>query len=207
MVCFFYLLVVFRTTKTDYWTAISYYATYMCKLVVIGSLYGVLHCNFYLLLLQEMAGNWTANQSSKARVKDLQRANVCYGDVTRPSPDYKETKSSVCPIQSPLTRPATGKSHQGGAAKPSQQAFGRNLSSQYCRQFSSPEAFPSYNSPASRVTIHYSNVTGLQDGNNNFMHIEVMHPSDRKRHPTAPSRVDVPLHPGSRKGKTGGGGP
>uniref|UniRef100_A0A8C9Y8T4 Receptor-interacting serine-threonine kinase 3 n=1 Tax=Sander lucioperca TaxID=283035 RepID=A0A8C9Y8T4_SANLU len=65
------------------------------------------------------------------------------------------------------------------------------------RQFSSPDTFQ----------IHLCNVTGFQHGNNNTMHIQVMDTSDRKRHPTAPSRVDLPPpHPGSWKDKTGGVG-
>ncbi|KAA8582667.1 hypothetical protein FQN60_006338 [Etheostoma spectabile] len=71
------------------------------------------------------------------------------------------------------------------------------------RQFSSPDTFLCH--PAPGFQIQLCNVTGLQHGNNNTMNIEFIDPSDRKRHPTAPSRVDLPPpHPGSWKDKTGG---
>ncbi|XP_032400268.1 receptor-interacting serine/threonine-protein kinase 3 isoform X2 [Etheostoma spectabile] len=143
--------------------------------------------------IQEMAGGCTATQTDNARVKDLpsvRPANVCY-------------KSSVCPIGSSMPSPSTGRSTQSRTAKPPQPAFRPNLSSQYHRQFSSPDTFLCH--PAPGFQIQLCNVTGLQHGNNNTMNIEFIDPSDRKRHPTAPSRVDLPPpHPGSWKDKTGG---
>ncbi|XP_078132408.1 receptor-interacting serine/threonine-protein kinase 3 isoform X1 [Sander vitreus] len=137
--------------------------------------------------IQEMASGCTANQTDNARVKDPPEfgpASVYY-------------KSSVCPIGSPLPSSSTWRSTESSTAKPPQASLRPNLSSQYHRQFSIPDTFQ----------IHLCNVTGFQHGNNNTMHIQVMDPSDRKRHPTAPSRVDLPPpHPGSWKDKTGGVG-
>ncbi|XP_034713055.1 receptor-interacting serine/threonine-protein kinase 3 isoform X2 [Etheostoma cragini] len=143
--------------------------------------------------IQEMAGGCTANQTDNARVKDppsIRPASVCY-------------KSSVCPIGSSLPSPSTGRSTQSRTAKHPQMAYRPNLSSQYHRQFSSPDTFPCH--PAPGFQIHLCNITGLQHGNNNTMNIELIDPSDRKRHPTAPSRVDLPPPPpGSWKDKSGG---
>ncbi|XP_037613979.1 receptor-interacting serine/threonine-protein kinase 3 [Sebastes umbrosus] len=148
--------------------------------------------------IQEMAGGWTANQRDKERVKDLPSSRLSsmqYDDVSRPMTDYKVKKSSVCPIRSPPPSSSTGR--HGRTAKPSQHTLRQNLSSQYQRQFSSPDTFPCHPAPARGVQIHLSNVTGFQQGNNNTMHIQVMDPSDRKRHPTAPPRVNhhPPPHP------------
>ncbi|XP_032400269.1 receptor-interacting serine/threonine-protein kinase 3 isoform X3 [Etheostoma spectabile] len=156
--------------------------------------------------IQEMAGGCTATQTDNARVKDLpsvRPANVCYADAPCPSTEYHLKKSSVCPIGSSMPSPSTGRSTQSRTAKPPQPAFRPNLSSQYHRQFSSPDTFLCH--PAPGFQIQLCNVTGLQHGNNNTMNIEFIDPSDRKRHPTAPSRVDLPPpHPGSWKDKTGG---
>ncbi|XP_075884103.1 receptor-interacting serine/threonine-protein kinase 3-like [Nelusetta ayraudi] len=46
------------------------------------------------------------------------------------------------------------------------------------------------------INITMSNVTGLQYGNNNYMQVDAKTdtgPSDRRRHPTAPSRVNLPM--------------
>lgn len=152
--------------------------------------------------IQEMAGGWAANQRDKARVQDApltQPGSVCYGDVSRPSTGYKEKRSSVCPIGSSPPSPSTGRSPQGKTqAKPSQQDFRKNLFPQYHRQFSSPDTFNCHPAPARGVHITYSNVTGLQQGDHNTMCIHVLDPRDRKRHPTAPSSINLPPpNPGS----------
>ncbi|XP_035530860.1 receptor-interacting serine/threonine-protein kinase 3 isoform X1 [Morone saxatilis] len=149
--------------------------------------------------IQEMAGRGAANPRDKARVKDspsARHANVCDVDEGCPSKDHKVKVSFVHPIKSsspPFT--STGRSPQGTSAKTSQQAFSQNqVPPYYQRQFSGPPA-------ACGVNIYLSNVTGFQHGTNNVMHIN----TDRRRHPTAPSRVDLlPPHSGSRRDKTGG---
>lgn len=75
------------------------------------------------------------------------------------------------------------------------------------RQFSSPDTFPCKSPCARHVYIQLSNVTGFQNGNNNTMHIYGADLSERRRHPTAPSSVNLPPpHPGNWKDKTGGAG-
>lgn len=146
--------------------------------------------------IQEMAGGWTANE----RVTDPPSS------FSGPAVGDKVKRSSVCPIRSTPPSPSTAKSAQGRTTNPSQQAFRENLSPQYQRQFSSPDSFPCHPAPSGGIQIHLSNVTGFQHGNNNTMHIQVLERLDRKRHPTAPPRVDLPqpAHPASWKEKTGG---
>lgn len=75
------------------------------------------------------------------------------------------------------------------------------------RQFSSPETYHSQSPPARGIHIQLSNVTGFQQGNNNTMYINecAMDCFERRRHPTAPSSVNLPPpHPGGWKNKTGG---
>ncbi|XP_068444118.1 receptor-interacting serine/threonine-protein kinase 3 [Clinocottus analis] len=150
--------------------------------------------------IQEMAGSGTTNRRDVARAKDRppsRPSSRCYDDVSRQSTGDGVKKSSVCPIQSSPSSPSTGRSHPGRAAKPSRQVSEQSRSSQYHRQFSSPEAF----TRRAGVQIHLSNVTGFQYGNNNTMHLQVRDHPERKRHPTAPPRVDLQ---GSWKDKTGG---
>ncbi|KAI3375669.1 hypothetical protein L3Q82_003978 [Scortum barcoo] len=74
------------------------------------------------------------------------------------------------------------------------------------RQFSSPDTFSNPNQPAPIVRLHLANVIGLQYGDNNNMQIYTTD-LDRKRHPTAPSSVNLPPpQAGSRRDKTGGAG-
>ncbi|KAJ0055974.1 hypothetical protein NL108_017057 [Boleophthalmus pectinirostris] len=84
-----------------------------------------------------------------------------------------------------------------------------NRFSQYQRQYSSPDTLPAQQPqhPLPHINIHCSNVTGLQCGNNNVMHIQGLIHSERRRHPTAPSRVNLPpQRRGSGKDKKGGVG-
>ncbi|XP_059210180.1 receptor-interacting serine/threonine-protein kinase 3 [Centropristis striata] len=144
--------------------------------------------------IQEMAGS--ANLKDKARFKDAHSS--------RPANEVR--KSSVCPIRSSPPPPSTEKPLQGKAAKNTQRAFKEQLSSQYQRQFSSPNTPTCCNHNTRGRDIHLSNVTGFQHGDNNTMHIQLID-SDRRRHPTAPSRVNLPpQQPGSWKDKTGGAG-
>ncbi|XP_070710619.1 receptor-interacting serine/threonine-protein kinase 3 [Pempheris klunzingeri] len=142
------------------------------------------------LPVQEMAGGATANQRDKERVEDppLPRpANVCNVDLGCSSVDYKLNMSSVCPIQPSPPPPSTRKSPQGKTPQTSQQAFMRNLCPQFHRWLSSPDFCSHPPPPQGDVNIVLSNVTGLQCGDNNTMHIYAANPSDRKRHPTAPN--------------------
>ncbi|XP_067435247.1 receptor-interacting serine/threonine-protein kinase 3 [Thunnus thynnus] len=183
--------------------------------------------------IQEMANGWTANLNGEPQVKDLPSSRpprVCHVYPGHMSSGFKVKPSSVHPIRSltpsppsdltpvtpatpttPVTpvTPATGRSPQGRTAKISQSAFRANLFPQYQRQFSSPDTFPCHSPPTRGICIQLSNVTGFQHGNNNTMHINeyVADSLERKRHPTAPSRVDLPpQHLGSWKNKTGGPG-
>ncbi|XP_071315876.1 receptor-interacting serine/threonine-protein kinase 3 isoform X2 [Trachinotus anak] len=166
--------------------------------------------------VQEMAGVWTANQRDKAAsVKDQptpQHANVCDVDQSRSSTGYNKMKvSSVYPIGSSPPPPSTRRSPQDRTADNPQMSFRQNLSSQYQRQLSSPGSFPCNppcNLPLARqVYIHLSNVTGFQSGSNNTMYIYDTDTSERRRHPTAPSSVNLPPpHSGSWKDKMGGVG-
>lgn len=151
--------------------------------------------------VQEMAGGWLANQRDKARVKDLtstRPASVC-------DADRKMKVSSVCPIQSLPRFHSTESLPQGRMTQTTQQALRHNLFPQYQRQFSSPEASLFHPPRVARgLHIQSSYVTGVQVGDFNTMHIYT-DAMERKRHPTAPSRVNVP-HSGSRRDKTGGVG-
>eukprot|EP00064_Thunnus_orientalis_P006066 superscaffoldBa00000616_g6080 len=182
---------------------------------------------------QEMANGWTANLNGEPQVKDLPSSRpprVCHVYPGHMSSGFKVKLSSVHPIRSltpsppsdptpvtpatlttPVTpvTPATGRSPQGRTAKIPQSALRANLFPQYQRQFSSPDTFPCHSPPTRGICIQLSNVTGFQHGNNNTMHINeyVADSLERKRHPTAPSRVDLPpQHLGSWKNKTGGPG-
>ncbi|KAM6895118.1 receptor-interacting serine/threonine-protein kinase 3 [Lycodopsis pacificus] len=140
--------------------------------------------------VQEMAGGGTANRSD-IRAKDL------------PSSGPASVKrSSVCPIEASPPSPSAKRSPRGRTAEPSLQGPKQNLSSQYHRQLSGPDTFPCQPAAARGVQMHFSNVTGLQHGNNNVMHIQVTERSERRRHPTAPPRVDLaPQRRGSGKDK------
>lgn len=78
----------------------------------------------------------------------------------------------------------------------------------FCLFFKSLHLQRQFSSPTPRqVHIHLSNVVGFQSGNNNTMYIYEPDRSERRRHPTAPSSVNLPpLHPGSWRDETGGVG-
>ncbi|XP_044039001.1 receptor-interacting serine/threonine-protein kinase 3 [Siniperca chuatsi] len=146
--------------------------------------------------IQEIAGGWIVNERDKARVTDLpspRPASVCDVDLSRTSTDQKVKMSSVHPIQSSPPVPSTGRLPEGRTARPSQLALRDNLFPQYQRQFSSPDTFHHPSAARCGVHINLSNVTGFQQGNNNTMHIYTTDPLDRKRHPTAPPSVNLPL--------------
>ncbi|XP_062240026.1 receptor-interacting serine/threonine-protein kinase 3 isoform X2 [Platichthys flesus] len=146
--------------------------------------------------VQEVVPERISNQ----RVKDLpasQQANMCDVDTTRSSTDDHELKaSSVRPIGESPAPPSTTRSPQASGAKNSLRDL-KNPPQPFQRQLSSPT--PSTSQPTHNVYIHCSHVTGVQIGNKNTLYIN-KEPSERKRHPTAPSRVNPPSpHPGSRK--------
>ncbi|XP_034412748.1 receptor-interacting serine/threonine-protein kinase 3 isoform X2 [Cyclopterus lumpus] len=149
--------------------------------------------------IQEMDDSGNANRRDVATANGLptsRPASGCYDDVSRQSTDDGVKRSSVCPIQ---PAPAsTGTSHRDRTAKPSPKGF----PPQYHRQLSSPGTFTCQPAAAARVQMNFSNVTGFQYGNNNTMNLEVREHSARKRHTTAPPRVNLQ---GSCKDKTGGG--
>ncbi|KAK2899997.1 receptor-interacting serine/threonine-protein kinase 3 isoform X1 [Channa argus] len=168
--------------------------------------------NFYEKVLtggppiQEMAGGLMANE--EAKVKDVpspQNVNVCDSVQNCSSTKYKVKMSSVHPIESSPQRPSTRRSTQNKAANISLLDFRQNNVPQYQRQFSSPDTFPCSPPIADKVCIHLSNVVGFQHGTNNSMNIYTTEHLERKRHPTAPSSVNIPPpHGGSWKNKRGG---
>ncbi|XP_060922436.1 receptor-interacting serine/threonine-protein kinase 3-like [Limanda limanda] len=114
-----------------------------------------------------------------------------------PRGDHKPKASSVHPIGESPTPPSTTRSPQASAAKNPQRDF-RYPPQPFERQFSSPTPSSTIQ-PTHNVYIHCSHVTGVQIGNNNTLYIN-KEPSERRRHPTAPSRVNPPSpHPGSRR--------
>uniref|UniRef100_A0A7N6ASI7 Protein kinase domain-containing protein n=1 Tax=Anabas testudineus TaxID=64144 RepID=A0A7N6ASI7_ANATE len=137
-------------------------------------------------------------------VPSARHANVCHIDPTRSSIHYKVKASSVHPIGSSPPSSSTRRPLEGTTANISQLPFRQNVFPQYQRQFSSPDTFPC-NAPApGKVSINLSNVTGLQFGTNNTMNIYATAPLERRRHPTAPSSVDLPPpHSGGWKDKEG----
>ncbi|XP_047451233.1 receptor-interacting serine/threonine-protein kinase 3 isoform X2 [Mugil cephalus] len=136
--------------------------------------------------IQEMAGDWTANQRDKARVTNSSSPrSMCHGEQARMRENMMKT-SSVHPIQPSL--PPLGKRRipQDRGAQSAQLTFDRRQLSQYQRQYSTPDTA----SHRPRVCINLSNVTGLQNGDNNTMHIYATDPFERRRHPTAPSNIN-----------------
>lgn len=145
------------------------------------------------LPVQEVAGHFAASQN-QARFKGPtpRPDDMCDVNKTRSSSDYKIKPSSVHPIQSSSPSPSPRGSPKARKTA-AQFAFRPNVSTQFQRQFSTPETF-SGNAQLPVVNIHCSNVTGFQKGDNNTMHIQFC---ERKRHPTAPSSVNIsPPHSG-----------
>ncbi|XP_056156474.1 receptor-interacting serine/threonine-protein kinase 3 [Lampris incognitus] len=90
--------------------------------------------------------------------------------------------------------------------KPSPLSSRPNQFGGYQRQFSNPEASRHKPNPhpTGGVSISMSNVMGIQLGNDNVMYIHNMGIYERRRHPTAPSSVNIPPpNSGSHRGKTG----
>ncbi|XP_068611902.1 receptor-interacting serine/threonine-protein kinase 3 [Brachionichthys hirsutus] len=172
--------------------------------------------------VQEMVAGWITNQGGKDRFKDPHpsQASMTDGNLGGESSDDKVKVSSVHPIRS---TPSTRGSPEGTAAQISQpdlrpnqrhaqptesrlkDALPQKVATQAPalmeRQFSNPDALPWHRPRALGVHIQLSNVTGFQHGNNNTMHIYAADSSERKRHATAPSSVNLPL-PRSRREKT-----
>lgn len=154
--------------------------------------------------VQEVAGGGSLNQHPNRSRDQSIPLPVCVSDVSDKCPILKV--SSVQPIEASPAASGTERirGHQAAARQ--------NGFSQYQRQFSSPDTLPNHHRhqpppPGPHINIHCSNVTGLQCGNNNTMYIHSLDQSERKRHPTAPSRVNLPpQRKGSWKDKKGGVG-
>nr|XP_020442501.1 receptor-interacting serine/threonine-protein kinase 3-like isoform X2 [Monopterus albus] len=143
--------------------------------------------------VQEMAGDWTTNQRDKARAKDYpspQHSSVHHVDQTHSSKDHRLKVSSVHPIASSPSSPLI-RSPQARTKAP-QAAFRENLFPQYQRQHSSPDTLRCDLPVPRTISINLSHVNGVQCGNNNTMYISAPDPLERKRHPTAPSSVNIP---------------
>lgn len=113
----------------------------------------------------------------------------------------------VCVSDAELNTSPPSSKLNSSSVKPIKVAPLQNKFQKYQRQVSSPSTLPHCQLPPSHINIHCSNVTGLQYGNNNVMTIEGLPQSARRRHPTAPSRVDLPpQRKGSGKDKKGGDG-
>ncbi|KAK5612861.1 hypothetical protein CRENBAI_005396 [Crenichthys baileyi] len=146
--------------------------------------------------VQEMAGGGPGNQRDNTTVEDPSpghATSLCDVDMAHSGRDCKMQWSSVEPIQVSTQSHLTQQSTHSKAVDPSQMSLKKLLSTQYQRQFSSPDTFPCQPSTPKTVSIHLSNVTGFQYGNNNKMYIYPGGSSERKRHPTAPSTVGSPL--------------
>ncbi|KAF7653556.1 hypothetical protein LDENG_00081370 [Lucifuga dentata] len=154
--------------------------------------------------VQEVAGGLTTNQRDKASVKgqpSSRLANVCYSDHS-PSSSKVKSSSSYYSEFSPSPSVLPGTPPKDRRAKPSPAALQPNLNPQCQRQFSIPDFVLCDSRPA--VHMHLSNVTGFQHGNNNQMCIHTTNTTERRRHPTAPSSVNLPRpRSGSLKGKEG----
>nr|XP_019967772.1 PREDICTED: receptor-interacting serine/threonine-protein kinase 3 isoform X2 [Paralichthys olivaceus] len=134
--------------------------------------------------VQEEASGLKSNQKFKDPLTSRQ-ANTCHVDPARSSTgDHKAKASSVYPISASPASPSTTRSHQARAAENPQRAFKPNCTQQFQRQLSSPVP-PSL---PHKICITYSNVTGVQSGNENTMYINTG--PERRRHPTAPPRVN-----------------
>nr|XP_046237441.1 receptor-interacting serine/threonine-protein kinase 3 [Scatophagus argus]XP_046237442.1 receptor-interacting serine/threonine-protein kinase 3 [Scatophagus argus] len=184
--------------------------------------------------VQERAGGWTANQRDEG-VPSLQSADVYNVVVDHSSTDCKAKVSSVHPIGPSSHLSSHRRSPQSTAAETTRQDFLQNqghirsgngmhrlatgyrpvplngvkwCSPGFERQLSSPEPLPCYPPHAAHaIHIHLSQVTGLQHGDNNTMNIYGTDPIERRRHPTAPSSVNLPPpHAGRRRNKPGGVG-
>ncbi|XP_034532636.1 receptor-interacting serine/threonine-protein kinase 3 [Notolabrus celidotus] len=140
--------------------------------------------------VQEMAGGWTGDQKNTPRFKDppSQRPiNTPEVDYSRSSMYHKVMKSSVLPIVSAAQTPTRVPSIQGTA---------RYKPQEFIRKCSFSNFLPCYSPPPPHeFYITMSDVTGIQYGNNNTMHITTTAPHERKRHPTAPPSVNLPQTP------------
>ncbi|RVE60306.1 hypothetical protein OJAV_G00179820 [Oryzias javanicus] len=131
--------------------------------------------------------NWGSARAGQDNVKDspvIHPANVCSVDRAG---HLGVKKSSVCPISSSSLQNSSKSPLGGSPAKTSQFPFKQRPSTQ--RQFSSPDSFPYQHTK--EVKMQFSNVVGVQIGNNNSMYIKSPDHLERRRHPTAPSSVDL----------------
>lgn len=121
-----------------------------------------------------------------------------------PSLSPRLKPSSVKPIEATRS-PSSSSSPSTNSTKKSPQTAFLKKSQPYQRQFSSPDTCQQPSVP--HINIYGSEITGLQIGNQNFMHIQGLPQFDRRRHPSAPSRVDLQRQrKSSGKDKKGGDG-
>ncbi|KAL6118359.1 ripk3 [Pungitius sinensis] len=153
--------------------------------------------------IQEMDGSRTAKQKDND-LPSSRHPSVCYGDVSRQPTDDKVKKSSVCPIRSPPSSPSARRPAGGGTEKAPPRGSEQERPSKYQRQYSSPAGSSRPQAAPRVLEIRFSDVVGLQYGDNNTMSIQAALPRERRRHPTAPPGVDhPPQRRGSRRDKTG----
>ncbi|XP_029932063.1 receptor-interacting serine/threonine-protein kinase 3 [Myripristis murdjan] len=160
--------------------------------------------------VQETAGGLTASQRDSASASAKGQASPrpargAHAESDHPT-SLKAKGSSVLPNPASPPSPLLWRSQKDRAQNIAQSRIGPNLPGPYQRQFSSPETLACSPSSAPGISIHMSHVTGLQNGNNNYMciHTDI---SERRRHPTAPSTVTLlPQQSGRHQAKTGGAG-
>ncbi|XP_034020119.1 receptor-interacting serine/threonine-protein kinase 3 [Thalassophryne amazonica] len=158
--------------------------------------------------VQEVASGFPASQGGKARVKDHpspQSANMVPDDFSYSSTDHKVKLRHVYTSQAP---PSPRTSPKVRPAANNQKPFEQNVFPQYQRQHSGPDPFVCLPGFAAGVKIWASSISGCQIGDNNHLHMKV-YTSERKRHPTAPSSITLPVpspHSGHSKDKAGGVG-
>lgn len=153
--------------------------------------------------IQEVAEYSVNKELSRSRdLSVLSPVTVPDAELKASPPGPKLKQSSVKPIEKSLPPPPSSSNSKNSPNRSPQATSQRLKSPQYQRYLSDPDASPRHpQAPAPYVNINCSNVHGLQIGNNNKMNITY----ERRRHPTAPSRVDLhPQHKASEKDKKGG---
>ncbi|KAK7910489.1 hypothetical protein WMY93_015173 [Mugilogobius chulae] len=152
--------------------------------------------------IQEVAGHAVSKEQIRRADDSVPfPVRVSEAELNQCPPSSPKVKSSsVKPISTSMSPPSHPQSSSSSSSSENDKphpAFPFNKS-QYQRQFSSPDSLPLHQqrqqqqTPLPYVNIHCSNITGLQVGNNNKMHIRGLVQSERRRHPTAPSTVNLP---------------
>lgn len=159
--------------------------------------------------VQEVAGSSVDKEQSRLRDQLVNfPVPVSDADFEASPSSPKLKRSSVKPIEASSLLSSSSSSSSSNSkhstSRPPQPGSLQNKSQQYQRHLSNPDTSPRHRQALPpHVTITCCNVQGLQVGNNNRMNIT----HERRRHPTAPSRVDLqPQLKGSGKDKKGGDG-